>query len=377
MHEGTDGVPHGLRKQYQELRDAISTQEQLVRERSQIVQSISSSVAEAENSLEESREGLKTTEALLEEAILNNRVARTERRRIQEEEVHDRLEHDEYVRELSETDVALNETESQIESLVNMIESVSKAPGDVATLRRVTLVRLVAMLDDLYESLRNSLGRVHQDEDDRAKEVLKAIRELSRERERAYGYCVRKKREITSMIELKQRRTNELLLESKKNIAVLHESQEKATLSIVGKIQVERDMLHAELEEIKNANQKLADLIRKREEADGALPDRARGAEGALLVCPTQNESCTTLAAQERARLREQLRALDDKRNELGRAADELRERMNSEMEKNTATLRELKLRVRMRKQEASKLENENRKLKALCDSMASALEVV
>ncbi|CBH15915.1 uncharacterized protein TEOVI_000167700 [Trypanosoma equiperdum] len=360
-----------LKEQLRGLEEALLIQEKVMQQRNQVILSLSSSIADAENSIGESKEGLKKAEESLEEAIRSNTIAHTERLVLQEEATK-YSERDEYLNELSEADAGLNAAEAQVKDLVIQINDLSREPQNKNALQRVTLVRLISMLNDLHASLKHSVQCVPHEEDNRAREVLKAIRELSRERERTFGHCLRKKREIMGVMELKKQRTDEILLESKKNVALLRDIHEKTTLDAVEKIQKERNLLQEELENIKRANQLLQDTLGSTE----CLCD-TKGSDSASTPASISMNvaSCQSTDVQkEREHLREYLRHLEEKVTQLRSTTDELRESVGSQMEKNTLKLKDLRHQVRSKQNETHRLENENRKLKSLCDSLASTL---
>nr|CCC93940.1 conserved hypothetical protein [Trypanosoma congolense IL3000] len=359
-----------LKQQLMELEQALLAQERLIQERTQKMQSLSTSIVETENSVEEGKEGLRTAEKVLKEAIQNNVIVRNERARL-EEEAGRYMEHDEYMKRLSEADADLNEVETHIEGLVMQINNLSRTPNSGKALQRVTLVRLIAMLNDLHSSLQRSIQSVPHEEDNRAREVLKAIRELSRERERTYGHCLRKKREVMGVMELKKQKAEELLLESKRNIALLRDIHEETTLNTVEKIQKERRMLTEELENMKKTNMLLRDALSNAEFSRSA--DRGDTDKAQPSVWADAAPRCS--ADTQKEHLREHLKHLEDKVSQLKCTTDELRESMKSQMEKNTLKLKDLRHQVRSRQNETHRLENENRKLKSLCDSLASTLE--
>ncbi|KAH9578235.1 hypothetical protein LSM04_008880 [Trypanosoma melophagium] len=360
-----------LRTQLQEIEDALAAQEKLLHERSQGMESLSLRVAEAVTSVEESERELKVVQEQLENAERENTVVRTERGRIPEI-FENHLQRDTYVREISEADEGLREIQSQIESIGDQVEMLNGSSKDVDTRKRLTFVSLLSMLDKLHASLTRSVQRVLPEEDNRAREVLKAFRELSREREKAFGYCLRKKREIAAIIELKKQRANELVLDSQKNLSLLRENQEKKTLNVVEEIQAERKMLQEEIESIQSANQKLWDTLRHTKYSSDTVQsgdhkrEAAVSANGALQGSPDLEI--------EKDHLREQLKLFHAKKNKLQRMTEELRSSMNNEMEKNAQKLRDLRREVHVQQRESNRIEEENRKLKSLCDSLVATL---
>ncbi|KEG13150.1 elks delta-like protein [Trypanosoma grayi] len=332
---------------------------------------LSLSVAEAENAIEESEEELRVVQEQLEDAVRDNRIAYTERQRVQKTS-DNHLQREEYIGELSEADTGLKETMNQVDSLMDQVEALNETPQDVYSRRKLTLVSLISMLDDLHASLSRSVQRVSHEEDARARDVLKAIRELSRERERAFRYCFRKKRQIVGVINMKKQRTKELNLESQKNISVLRASQEMSTLSVVEKIQTERKALQNELESIRNANQRLWDALRDTKYSSDTVQSGEHKREAAL----SANDALHGYAAvdDEKDYLREQLKLFDAKKKKLRMMTEELRASMNVDAEKNALKLKDLKREVHFQQQESHRLEGENQKLKSLCDSLAAAL---
>ncbi|RNF09610.1 elks delta-like protein [Trypanosoma rangeli] len=373
MDEKQEEAVRVLKQQLQEIEDTLLAQEKLLQDRNQKMALVSVSVVDAEKALEESEEELREAQMQLENVVADNRIAHTELARLQTTS-GDRLPRDEYVRELSEADSGLKEMEGQVQELVTQVESLSGgSASDVDARRQLTLVRLISMLDDLHTSLSRSLQRVPLEEDARAREVLKAIRELSRERERAIGYCLRKKREVADIIELKKQRANELTLDSRRKLSTLGEDHEKATLGVVEKIQAERKALREEVESVKSANQQLWDALRDTKYSSDFLQGGDSKREAAVSASDTLRRSADV--EEEKNHLREQLKLFEVKRTKLQRMIEELRTNVNAEMEKHALKLRDLKHEIELQQRESHKLEGENRKLKSLCDSLAVTLE--
>ncbi|ORC85498.1 uncharacterized protein TM35_000341100 [Trypanosoma theileri] len=360
-----------LRKQLQEIEDALAAQEKLLHGRNQGMATLSSRIAETTNSVEESEKELRVAQEHFEDAERENNVVRSERVRItQISENH--LQRDIYVREISEADEGLREIQSQLESIGDQVEILNGTHEDANTRKRLTLVSLISMLDNLHASLTRSVQCVSYEEDNRAREVLKALRELSREREKAFGYCLRKKREVAAIIELKKQRTNELVLDSQKNLSLLRENQEKTTLGVVEEIQAERKMLQEEIESIQSANQKLWDTLRYTKYSSDTVQSGDHKREAAVSANDALQGSPDLEI--EKDHLREQLKLFDAKKNKLHRMTEELRSSTNAEMEKKTQKLRDLRREVHVQQRESNKIEGESRKLKSLCDSLVASL---
>ncbi|RNF25758.1 elks delta-like protein [Trypanosoma conorhini] len=372
MDEKQEEAVRELKQQLRELEDALSAQEKLLQDRSQRMASISLSVADAERALEEGEEELQEAQVQLEDVLTENRIARTERRRLQTTS-ESRLPREEYVQGLSEADAGLKEMQGQDQSLVAQVESLSGSAEGADARRRLTLVSLISMLDELQTSLSRNHQRVPPEEDARAREVLKAIRELSRERERAIAYCVRRKRDLADVIELKKQRANELILDSQRNLSSLVEGQEKAALGVVERIQAERKALREEVENVKNANQRLWDALRDTKYSSDSLQAGESKREASISASDALRGSAA--AEEEKEHLREQLRLFEAKRTKLQRMIDELRTNVNMEMEKHATKLRDLKREIQAQQRESHRLEGENRKLKSLCDSLALTFE--
>ncbi|PBJ76953.1 hypothetical protein BCY84_07444 [Trypanosoma cruzi cruzi] len=372
MDDTQEEAVRELKKHLQELEDTLSAQEKILRNRSQKMASILVSVVDTERALDENADELRETQLQLENVVADNRIAHKERERIQTAS-DGCLPRDEYVRELSEADAGLKEKQGQVQDLVAQVESLNGSAESAEARRRLTLVSLITILDDLHTSLTRSIQRVPHEEDARARGVLRAIRELSRERERAIGYCVRKKREVTDVIELKKQRVNELALDLQKNLSVIVEDQEKSALSVVEKIQEERNALREEVESIKTANQRLWDVLRDTKYSS----DSVQGGDSKREVAISANDALRITAGveEEKEQLREQLKLFEAKRTKLQRLIEELRASINTNMEKHALKLRDLKREIQVQQYESHKLEGENRKLKSLCDSLAVTLE--
>lgn len=373
MDEGQHEGIKELKKHLQELDDALSLQERLLQERSQCAAALSQSVVEAEGAVNETEAELKVERGQLEDAVKNNRVARAGREGPGGIPVA-RLPRDEYMRELSEAEASLAGAKGRVHGLVDQVEALNEAAGDVDTRRRLTLVSLISMLDDLHASLSRSVEQGPRGEDARARVVFKAIRELSRERERAIGYCLRRKREMEDVIRLKKQRANELLCDARRNQSPLREDWEGTPLSVAEQIQTERNALQEEIESIKSANQRLWEALRDTKYSSDTLQTGDHKRETTISANDALHE--TAGVEGEKEHLREQLKLFDAKRTKLQRMTEELRASINAESEKHALKLRDLRREIEFQQRESHKIEQENQKLKSLCDSLAAELGV-
>lgn len=274
---------------------------------------------------------------------------------------------EDYVDQLMESDESRKGVEADIRELSSYIKELREKKMDAQ--KRLTVVRLMSMLDDLQGLLKKKVFGPDGGEEARAQELLKAIQELSRERERALNLLFKKERETNALIDLKQRRIEELRNESSRNKCVYGDSNKVETRSVAERIQAERRQLLQEVERLEEANDRMTDaLMDTKYTTQSAVKDRDAALSGEAAMGASRNPE------KESRRLRERIQKANADRLMYVKKTEEVQNSIDEHTAKYNARMSKLRREILFYQDECSRFERENQNLKTLCDTLAASI---
>ncbi|KPI89401.1 putative elks delta-like protein [Leptomonas seymouri] len=272
-----------------------------------------------------------------------------------------------YVGQLMELDESRKGVENDIGELSSYIKALRERKMDAQ--KRLTVVRLMSMLDDLQILLKKKVFGPNEGEEARAQELLKTIQELSRERERTLNLLAKKEREMGALIELKKRRIEELRSESSRNACAYGDSNNAEARNVVERIQAERHQLLQEIERLERANSRMADvLIDTKYTAQSAIKDRGEALSGNAAMSASRNPE------KESKQLRERIQRANADRLMYTRKTEEVQNNIDVHTAKYNARMSKLRREILFYQDESSRFEKENQNLKMLCDTLAASI---
>ncbi|KAG5490873.1 hypothetical protein JKF63_00995 [Porcisia hertigi] len=279
-----------------------------------------------------------------------------------------RSNREEYVSQLVAADDARKSVEAEIGEISSRIKELKERKVDAQ--KRLTVVRLMTMLDDLQNLLRKKVCGPSEGEETRVQELLKTVQELSRERERTIHLFSKKEREMVALIDLKQRRIEDLRNELTRNVNTYADSNSKELLTVAQRIQAERNKLLQEIERLEEANSRVADILMDTKyTAESAVKDR----ETALSADEAMGGSANP--EKESLKLRERIRRANAERRVYTMRTEEVQGRINNEMLRYQTQMSKLRKEILFYQDESLRFERENKNLKRLCDALAGSLE--
>ncbi|EPY29574.1 elks delta-like protein [Strigomonas culicis] len=236
--------------------------------------------------------------------------------------------------------------------------------------KRLTVVRLMSMLDDLQNSLNEKISGPQGDEEARTQELLKIIQELTRSREQTLMLMSKKEREFQAIIQLKKKRVAELQSEASRNMNNLSQVNDSEILSVAQRIQRERRALMNELDKQAAANDRLADVMRDTKYAvDCSTKDRK------AVLSADEALGNSKDPEQEMLDLQERIANANLEKMKLIKKTEDIKRRTEVEADRYNEKMSQLKKEILVYQGECSRLETENKELKSLCDSMAVSLQ--
>ncbi|EPY38355.1 elks delta-like protein [Angomonas deanei] len=236
--------------------------------------------------------------------------------------------------------------------------------------KRLTIVRLMSMLDELQNSLQDKVDGTTEEEEERPQELLKIIQELTRSRERTLSLVNKREREMKAIIELKKARAAELEVEADKNRDMLDQVNNDEILSVAQRIQKERRELIMQLKKEEEINNKLADTMKDVKYAAEKYP---KDRNAALSADEARGTSANP--EKEMAELRKRITAADAERRRLTLKTQEMKTRTEDGAADYTEQMTQLKREILTYQTECTRLEKEYRDLQNLCDSIGQTLQ--
>lgn len=353
-----------LKKELQELEASLQQRSSKLDEQRQSARSLHSSVVETTKSVETAEASKSDVQKEFTSAARTKTVLESEQKKAKVQGAPD-LTRDEYVSHLVDEEERRKEVEEEIQSLSARIKELKERNPDAQ--KRLTIVRLMSLLDDLQESLNKKVSGPAEDDEPRAQELLKTLQELTRERERTLMFLTKKEREMSETVNLKRRRVIELRTESDRHVSVLAETNDYELLGITERIQQERRDLLREIDRIRDLNARMSEIIRDTKfSVDG-------NRDAALSADDTRGTSDDPEA--ESKELREKIIAARNEQRRLVQKSAELKERIDEDTETYTSKMSQIKKELILYQNESARIETENKELKALCDTLAISLQ--
>ncbi|CCW63186.1 unnamed protein product [Phytomonas sp. EM1] len=355
-----------LKKELKELEESLQQSELLLQHKRRDISAFNSDIAEIERSID----------ALDASKLALHDKARDSNRRKQiflNEQAtfyaqSPQFSRDAYVSQLMDGEAKYDVVSSEAEQLAERIKELQEKPAEAQ--KRLTVARLMTMLDDLQASLLQKVNETPAGEETRPHELLKAIQELSRERERELFLLRKREHEMRESIHLKKKRIVELRSESERNIGTLRESCEYELMGITDRIQKERKDLINEIQRLEETNNHLTHVIQDtRLSADASTSDRA-----VVLPADVAMGASRDIGAESKD-LRERIAATNGEMHRLMQKTKELQDKMNEEAEKYNHKMSQTKKEIFLYQDEIMRMEEENKSLKDLCDSLAAQLQ--
>ncbi|KAG5464554.1 hypothetical protein LSCM1_00745 [Leishmania martiniquensis] len=278
-----------------------------------------------------------------------------------------RSNREEYVNQLMAADDATKSVEVDIGEISSRIKGLKEKK--VEAQKRLTVVRLMSMMDDLQNLLKKKVNGPSGGEETRAQELLKTLQELSRERERTIHLVAKKEREMAALIDLKKRRIKELRKEFTRNVKTYADSNSRELSNVAQRIQEEREHLLREIERLEEGNQKMKDaLADTRFTAETAVRDRGTALSAVTTMSVSANPE------RECMLLRERIQKANEERRMYMRKTEEVQADIDEEMLEYNEHMSRLRREISFYQDESTRFEKENNELKRLCDTLAMAL---
>ncbi|KPA81911.1 elks delta-like protein [Leptomonas pyrrhocoris] len=354
-----------LKRELQRLEDSLMEREEALRRKRQQSQALNTQLADeraATGAQEEARSAASTDyrNAARVKQVLEGGQNRSGQISYSSRE--------DCVGQLMESDESRKGVESDIGELSSYIKELREKKMDAQ--KRLTVVRLMSMLDDLQDLLKKKVFGPNGGEEARAQELLKSIQELSRERERTLNLLSKKEREMGALIDLKQRRIEELRNESSRNACVYADSNKLEARSVAERIQAERRQLLQEIEHLEEANSRMADvLVDTKYTTQSAIKDRDEALSGDAAMGASRNPE------KESKQLRERIQKANAERLVFERKTEEVQNSIDEHTAKYNARMSKLRREILFYQDESSRFEKENQNLKMLCDTLAASID--
>ncbi|KAG5465293.1 hypothetical protein LSCM4_00748 [Leishmania orientalis] len=355
----------GLRRKLQLLEDSLADGESALEDKLRLSQTLNSELASIQfttASLEESKVTASDAYRAASRAkqVLENGKAQTDQLL--------RSSREEYVNQLMAVDDATKDVEANIGEISSRIKGLKEKK--VEAQKRLTVVRLMSMLDELQNLLKKKVNGPSGGEETRAQELLKTVQELSRERERTIHLLSKKEREMAALIDLKKRRIKELRKEFTRNVNTYADSNSKELSGVAQRIQVERNQLLQEIGRLEEANRKMKDaLTDTKYTAEVAVRDRGTALSAVATMSVSANPE------RECALLRERIQKANEERHMYMRKTEEVQADVDEEMVEYNAEMSRLRKEISFYQEESTRFEKENKELKRLCDTLAMSLD--
>lgn len=354
-----------LKRELQQLEESLMEREQTLQRKRQQSQALNTQVADERAAAGAQEEARAAANADYRNAARTKQVLENAQSRSSQVSYSSR---EDYIGQLMESDENRKGVEADIGELSTYIKQLREKKMDAQ--KRLTVVRLMSMLDDLQNLLKKKVFGPSGGEEARAQELLKAIQELSRERERTLNLLSKKEREMGALIDLKQRRIEELRNESSRNACVYGDSNKVEARSVAERIQAERSQLLQEIERLEEANSRMTDaLMDTKYTTQSAVKDRDAALSGEAAMGASRNPE------KESKRLRERIQKANAERLMYAKKTEEVQSSVDEHTAKYNARMSKLRREILFYQDESSRFEKENQNLKMLCDTLAASID--
>ncbi|GET93809.1 hypothetical protein, conserved [Leishmania tarentolae] len=354
-----------LRKELQQLEDSLMEREEALQRKRHLCAKLNNEVIDTSVATSSQEEVRTTSHEAYRTASRAKQVLENSEARGSEYIGSSR---EDYVNQLMAADEERKSVEAEIAEVSSRIKELKEKKVDAQ--KRLTVVRLMTMLDDLQNLLKKKVYDPSGGDETRAQELLKTVQELSRERERTIHLLSKKEREMTSLIELKQRRIEELRKEFTRNVSTYVDSNSRELLSVTQRIQAERNQLLEEMERLEEANRRITDvLMDTKYTTDSAIKDRdtALSAAEATSVSANPEKECL--------QLRECIQKANAERRMYVMKTEEVQGSIDEDTLMYNTRMSKLRKEILFYQDETVRFEKENKNLKHLCDTLAGSLD--
>ncbi|CCW70113.1 unnamed protein product [Phytomonas sp. Hart1] len=355
-----------LKKELKELEDSLHKGELLLENKRKDISTFNSNIAEIEKDIDALDSSKLCSQDRARDSSRRKQIYLNEQAKFSPQSPQ--LSRDAYVSQLIDREAKYDSISSEAHQLSERIKELQEKPAEAQ--KRLTVARLMTMLDDLQASLLQKVNETPAGEETRPHELLKAIQELSREREKELFLLRKREHEIKESIRLKKKRIIELRSESDRNIGTLRESCEYELMGITGRIQKERRDLMNEIQRLEGTNNHLARVIQDtRLSGDASTSDRTVSLPADVVMGVSQDVEA------ESKDLCERITATNREMQRLMQNTKTLQDKMNDEALKYNNKMSQTKKEIFLYQDEIMKMEEENKSLKDLCDSLAAQLQ--
>lgn len=354
-----------LKRELQQLEDSLMEREQTLQRKRQQSQALNSQLASTQLDSAAQEEARTAANDAYRNASRTKQVLENGQAQLAQSPHSGR---DEYVGQLMSADDARKSVEADISELSSRIKELREKKTDAQ--KRLTVVRLMSMLDNLQSLLKKKVYGPNGSEETRAQELLKTVQELSRERERTIHLLSKKERETAALIDLKQRRIEELRNEFSRNVNTYADSNNRELMSVAQRIQAERGQMLQEIQRLEEANSRMTDvLVETKFTTQSAVKDRGTALSAAVTMGMSADQE------EESIQLRERIQRANAERRMYMRKTEEIQNGIDEEMLKYNARMSKLRKEILFYQDESVRFERENKDLKRLCDALAGSLD--
>lgn len=354
-----------LKRELQQLEDSLMEREEALQRKKQQSQTLNGQLSEQRAATEAQEAARAAANTDYRNAARTKQVVENGQNRSSQNAY---LSREDYIGQLMESDESRKGVEADIGELSSYIKELKEKKMDAQ--KRLTVVRLMSMLDDLQNLLKKKVFGPSGGEEVRAQELLKAIQELSRERERTLNFLSKKERETGALIDLKQRRIQELRNEASRNACVYGDSNKVEARSVAERIQAERRQLLQEIDRLEEANDRMAEVLKDTKyTTQSAMKDRDAALSGEAALSASRNPE------KESKQLRERIQKANAERLMYVKKTEEVQASIDEHTAKYNARMSKLRREILFYQEESSRFEKENQNLKTLCDNLAASID--
>lgn len=365
--------PSSVKELQQQVRSAeqeLAARERELEARRQKARALNEGLANQRRALDEGIAAASETQKDLRDATRDRQVLEQEKRAYDGGSWHHTTRED-YVSQLIDAEGTRKTLDAEISDLAEQVNELTEKRAEAQ--KRLTVVRLMSLLDDLQTSLNakvNTPGDEDESEEARAQELLKAIQELSRDRERALMHLSKKETEVTQAVELKKKRIEELRIEADRNRSVLRDGNDAEVYGVVNRIQKERRTLWSDIERLEETNEQLERVLLDTKYTAGSGAADRKAALGADDTMGTSRDP-----EEEKQELRERITAANAERRRYELKTEAIQKKTDEEAARYDTKMSELLREILMYEEENKRLKKGNMDLKATCDAIAGAMD--
>lgn len=390
-HELPAAVDDDVEKVRQEIREL----EAIIAEKRVVLESTEEGRRHAAMSLDEAQQQLREAEEELAAADAELKAAEDEHAALlpqyercqQNKTLYTAAE--ELRAEIEKTTAEVRVADATIKTLEAKLQDVSAEYKNERERRGNSYLRIVTQLDELRAAVEEKVALTLpiDDVDDapNAKECLRGLAEITREREATIGQLKRFANELTAVVEMKRQRSLELSAESERHIAFLKAAKDEEIKGVIAKFQEERAVLQRDIDEVKRINEEQLRALResKLQYESNTTPtfdstvSNTTSHHRSREVHATPSEQMLMAKnrdlEEEKKVLLDSVKKASAERSALIKATRDLRSMIAQEEAKYSGLLRNTENRIQTERNAVGTLQKENRKLEEACDALAAA----